>query len=72
MGRLRISLRDKEGSGYLGEVKEFFAAIVEERQPVSPPKDARRDLEIVLSSYDALSRQSSVKIQPVGGSKVDS
>ncbi|HAF23862.1 MAG TPA: hypothetical protein DCK93_13330, partial [Blastocatellia bacterium] len=65
MGRLRISLRDKESSGYLGEVKEFLAAIVDERQPVSPPKDARRDLEIVLGCYDALSRQSRVHIQPV-------
>jgi predicted dehydrogenase len=71
MGRLRISLGDREGSGYLGEVKEFLAAIVDERQPVSPPEDARRDLEIVLSCYDALSSQSRVQIQPVGGSKVD-
>jgi predicted dehydrogenase/flavin reductase (DIM6/NTAB) family NADH-FMN oxidoreductase RutF len=65
MGRLRISLRDKEASGYLGEVREFFAAIVEDRQPVSPPEDSRRDLEIVLSCYEALSRQSRVQIQRV-------
>lgn len=65
MGRLRISLPKQEGSGYLDEVKEFFAAIVDERQPVSPPKDARRDLEIVLGCYDALSSQSRVQIEPV-------
>jgi predicted dehydrogenase/flavin reductase (DIM6/NTAB) family NADH-FMN oxidoreductase RutF len=65
MGRQRISPRDKEGSGYLGEVKEFLSAIVDDRQPVSPPEDARRDLEIVLGCYDALLRQSRVQIQPV-------
>jgi predicted dehydrogenase/flavin reductase (DIM6/NTAB) family NADH-FMN oxidoreductase RutF len=64
MGRLRISLRNHEGSGYLDEVKEFLAAIVDERPPVSPPRDARRDLEIVLGCYEALSGGIRVQIQP--------
>ena len=53
-GRVRIRLRQREGSGYLDEMKEFLAAVMEKRSPVSPPEDARRDLEIVLGSYDAL------------------
>ncbi len=64
-GRVRISLRDKEGSGYLGEVREFLAAVADERQPASPPEDARRDLEIVLHCYDALATHTRVRIQPV-------
>jgi predicted dehydrogenase/flavin reductase (DIM6/NTAB) family NADH-FMN oxidoreductase RutF len=70
MGRVRISLRGEEGSGYLDEVKEFLAAIVDDRQPVSPAKDARRDLQIVLGCYEALSSQSRMPIPPA--SSVDS
>ncbi len=64
-GRRRISLREREGSGYLGEIREFLAAVVEGREPVSPPEDARRDLEIVLRCYDALSLGARVPIEPL-------
>lgn len=67
-GRIRISLRDKEGSGYLGEFREFLSAIADERQPASPPEDARRDLEIVLYSYDALATHTRVRIEAVAAS----
>ena len=45
-GRVRISLPENQGSGYLGEIAEFLAAVAEERAPTSPPEDGRRDLEI--------------------------
>jgi len=62
-GRIRIGLRDKE-SGYQGEFREFLAAVAEGRSPVSPPQDGRRDLEIVLNCYEALSKHTSVAISP--------
>jgi len=64
-GRVRMRLPEKEGSGYLGEIREFLAAVAEERAPASPPEDARRDLEIVLSCYDALTKGARVSIDPV-------
>jgi predicted dehydrogenase/flavin reductase (DIM6/NTAB) family NADH-FMN oxidoreductase RutF len=70
-GRVRVSLRDKEGSGYLGEVREFLAAVAEGREPASPPEDGRRDLEIVLHCYDALAKQTRVSIPQVAMPKVD-
>jgi predicted dehydrogenase len=65
LGRVRISPRDKEGSGYLGEFREFLSAVSEQRLPVSPPNDARRDLEIVLCSYEALATHTRVRIPPI-------
>jgi predicted dehydrogenase/flavin reductase (DIM6/NTAB) family NADH-FMN oxidoreductase RutF len=65
LGRVRISLPEKEGSGYLSEIREFLAAVTEERDPASPPEDARRDLEIVLTCYDALAKSAKVSIAPV-------
>ncbi len=70
-GRVRTSLRDKEGSGYLGEFREFLAAVSEGREPASPPEDGRRDLEIVLRCYDALAEQTRVAIPRAAISKVD-
>lgn len=64
-GRLRITLRNDEGSGYLGEFREFLAAVAEEREPASPAEDGRRDLEIVLHSYDALAKQTRIAIPQV-------
>lgn len=64
-GRVRISLPEREGSGYLGEIREFVAAVAEERQPTTPPEDGRRDLEIVLRCYDALAQSSKVRIAPL-------
>ena len=64
-GRVRISLPEKEGAGYLGEIREFLAAVAEEREPASPPEDGRRDLEIVLNCYDALAKSEKVPITPL-------
>jgi predicted dehydrogenase len=52
--RVRVRLPDRDGTGYVAEVREFLAAVAEERPPASSPVDARRDLEIVLRSYEAL------------------
>ncbi len=62
-GRVRIPLPEREGSGYLGEIREFVAAVAEERQPSTPPEDGRRDLEIVLRCYDALTQSCRVQIE---------
>jgi predicted dehydrogenase/flavin reductase (DIM6/NTAB) family NADH-FMN oxidoreductase RutF len=64
-GRVRMRVREGEGSGYLGEFREFLAAISEGRQPASPPEDARRDLEIVLHCYKALADRSTVPVPPL-------
>jgi predicted dehydrogenase/flavin reductase (DIM6/NTAB) family NADH-FMN oxidoreductase RutF len=63
-GRVRVKLSDKEGSGYLGEMKEFLAAVADNRPPLSPPEDGRRDLEIVLSAYQSLYQRIPVDIPP--------
>jgi len=64
-GRVRIKLAEKEGAGYVGEVREFLAAVAEDRAPSSPPSDARRDLEIVLSGYEALAQGTRVQVPPL-------
>jgi predicted dehydrogenase len=51
--RMRIKIKDSDKTGYLGEIREFLAAVTEERQPVTPPHDARRDLQVVLAGYRA-------------------
>ncbi|HJR64128.1 MAG TPA: flavin reductase [Gemmatimonadaceae bacterium] len=60
--RLRIRVPEGEGTGYLAEVREFLSAVSEGREPVTPPADARRDLEIVLAGYDSLERGARVRI----------
>ncbi|HYN26226.1 MAG TPA: flavin reductase [Pyrinomonadaceae bacterium] len=61
--RIRIKLRDRDVTGYLREMQEFLAAVAEEREPVTPAADGRRDLEIVLAGYEALasSRQTEIR-----------
>jgi len=54
MQRKRIKLEDRDGTGYLGEMQEFMAAVAEHREPVTKPEEARRDLEIVLAGYRSL------------------
>jgi UDP-N-acetyl-2-amino-2-deoxyglucuronate dehydrogenase len=56
-GRVRIKLADKEGSGYFGEMREFLSAVAENRPPISPAEDGRRDLEIVLAAYKSLGQR---------------
>jgi len=53
--RDRIKLRGRDVTGYLGEMEEFVAAVAEEREPATSAEDGRRDLEIVMSCYEALS-----------------
>jgi predicted dehydrogenase/flavin reductase (DIM6/NTAB) family NADH-FMN oxidoreductase RutF len=64
-GRVRTHVSEKQSSGYVGEMREFLAAVVDDRPPVSPAEDARRDLEIVLYSYRALANRTPIRIQPV-------
>jgi predicted dehydrogenase len=52
--RIRVRLRDAEGTGHERCFREFVASIEEERAPVTAGADARRDLEIVLRAYEAL------------------
>jgi len=52
--RIRKRCADKDATGYLGEMKEFVAAVAEGREPVTPAEDARRDLQIILRSYESL------------------
>ena len=58
----RVRMKVSESSGYQGEFREFLAAIIEGREPASPPDDGRRDLEIVLHCYTALAEQSKVSV----------
>lgn len=66
--RVRQQVRDEDPTGYLAEVREFLAAIVEERSPASGAVDARRDLEIVLRGYEALRLDAWVAVEPQEGS----
>lgn len=52
--RVRKTFADKDATGYLGEMQEFVAAVAEGRPPVTSPEDGRRDLEIVIRSYNSL------------------
>jgi len=52
--RIRKPVRDSDATGYRHEFIEFMAAVSEDRSPVTPPHDGRRDLEVVLSAYEAL------------------
>jgi hypothetical protein len=60
--RVRVRLPDRDGTGYVAEVREFLATVAEERPPASHPVDARRVLEIVLRSYEALERGERVPV----------
>ena len=64
--RRRIKLRDKDTTGYLGEMQEFVAAVAEQRQPASTGQDGRRDLEIVMCSYEALTTAKRIGIPSIG------
>jgi len=70
MNRIRIHIKDQDLTGYLGEMKEFIAAVAEGREPASVAADGRRDLEIVLRSYDALTAGTWLDVleMPKGGS----
>jgi predicted dehydrogenase len=55
--RIRRPIKDPDPTGYLSEMQEFLAAIGEGRAPASSPRDARRDVEIVLQGYEALKKE---------------
>lgn len=59
--RMRLSVADKDHTGYLGEMQEFLAAVSEGRPPATSAQDGRRDLEIVTRCYEALEKR-----EPVG------
>ncbi len=63
--RTRINLRNRDQTGYLGEMEEFLAAIAEDREPITPADDGRRDLEIALCCYEALLTDEVTTIPPV-------
>jgi predicted dehydrogenase/flavin reductase (DIM6/NTAB) family NADH-FMN oxidoreductase RutF len=63
MQRKRIKLDDPDGTGYLGEMQEFLAAVAENREPVTKPEDARRDLEIIHAGYRSLDRETWIDIR---------
>jgi predicted dehydrogenase len=52
--RVRMRLEGDDMTGYAGEVREFLAAVCDQREPVTSAADGRRDLEIVLSAYKSL------------------
>jgi len=52
--RIPIPFPDADLTGYVTEVKEFLAAVEQQRPPLTPPGDGRRDLEIVLAAYRSL------------------
>jgi predicted dehydrogenase len=60
--RLRVRLPDDAGTGYLAELRAFVGAVVRDQQPATSAMDARRDLEIVLRGYEALSGGRRVEI----------
>ena len=63
--RVRMRLKADDHTGYLGEMKEFAAAVSEGRMPVTPPEDGRRDLEIITRCYQALDERRVVNIDAI-------
>lgn len=63
--RNRIAIPDRDVTGYLGEMQEFISAVTEERPPITPAVDGRRDLEIVMRCYQALQTGNRVNIPPI-------
>lgn len=62
--QVRRLVKDEDPTGYCGEFEEFMAAVSEDRPPVTPPQDARRDLEIILAAYDSLRTGAQTNIPP--------
>ncbi len=54
MQRVRRTIPDADCLGYLSEMREFLAAVAEDRQPVTGAGDGRRDVEIILNGYESL------------------
>jgi predicted dehydrogenase len=61
--RVRKKFSDKDATGYLGEMQEFVAAVAEGRQPITSAEDGRRDLEIVVRSYESLNAGTACSVQ---------
>lgn len=54
MQRVRRAIPDADCLGYLSEMREFLAAVAEDRQPITRAEDGRRDVEIILGGYASL------------------
>jgi predicted dehydrogenase/flavin reductase (DIM6/NTAB) family NADH-FMN oxidoreductase RutF len=65
-GRTRVHLPQDAGNAYSWEIKEFLAAIQENRPAVSSFADARRDLEIVQAAYRSIESRSWQDIPSIG------
>lgn len=63
--RQRKRLPGRDMTGYLGEMQEFVSAVAEERPPITPALDGRRDLEIVTRCYEALRTGNRAVIPPI-------
>jgi len=63
--QVRRWVKDEDPTGYRGEFQEFLSAVSEDRQPVTPPQDARRDLEIILAAYESIRSGTSTAIPPL-------
>lgn len=62
--RQRIRFPDRDLTGYGHEMADFLAAIVECRPPQATAEAARRDLEVVLGGYTALSGEAWHSLSP--------
>ncbi len=63
--QVRRWVKDEDPTGYRGEFQEFLSAVSEDRPPVTPPQDGRRDLEIVLAAYESLQTGAPTPIPPL-------
>ena len=61
-GRVRVRVPGQETTGYVLEFREFLNAVAEGREPAATAHDARRDLEIVLRTYESLETAKKVEI----------
>lgn len=62
--QVRRPIAGDDTQGYLSEIREFLAAIDQNRPPQSDPIHAMRDLEIVLCGYAAMQQDEWVRISP--------
>lgn len=62
MLRERLRFTPGDPGGYIGELREFLAAVAAQRAPATPPEDARRDLQHALAAYQAMEEERWVAI----------
>lgn len=69
--RIRIRFAGPD-DGYAHQMREFLTAVSEGRPPITPPEDGRRDLEIVLKSYQSMEGNTRVAIPPPSSDAIES